>query len=206
MLIGFLTMRLLPIAAVSAVLYIAAWLLFRKRFRARPFARHAAAYAFTGYCVSLLYLTILWYYPDITFQPGWHSLNLRPFIWLTEVYDMGAWKMAKQLLLNIAMFIPLGVLLPVLFPRQRRFWLCALTALLTTLTIETLQYFMGRSADIDDVIMNLAGGMLGWLLFAWLNQRLQGCPWWRGMLGANLLDGMHPERDHIDDEAEQHDP
>lgn len=33
------------------------------------------------------------------------------------------------------------------------------------MTIEILQYFIGRSADIDDLIMNTLGGILGWLIF-----------------------------------------
>ena len=43
----------------------------------------------------------------------------------------------------------------------------------TTTLIETMQYFIGRSADIDDVIMNTIGGLLGYLLF-WIGKNLLG--------------------------------
>ena len=175
--------RLLPtVAVIVFIFYSAIYLLFYRR-RKLPFIRHVTLYVFIGYCLSLIYLTILWYWPDITFLPGYYSLNLKPFIWLNETYYMGAARMAKQLLLNIAMFIPYGLLLPMTFKKLRRFWKTAAVALATTVLIETLQYFLGRSADIDDVIMNLAGGMLGYLLFYLLNRLLYKRRWWQNAIG-----------------------
>jgi glycopeptide antibiotics resistance protein len=92
-------------------------------------------------------------------------LNLEPFIWTREVYSMGAVKMIKQLAANIVMFIPFGLLLPMTNEKMNKLWKTALFVLFFTVLIETLQFFMGRSADIDDVIMNFIGGILGYLLF-----------------------------------------
>ena len=41
-------------------------------------------------------------------------------------------------------------------------------ALLTTLVIEIVQPFLGRSFDVDDLICNLLGAFLGYLLFVLL--------------------------------------
>jgi len=144
---------------------------------------HLARFALVGCVLSLAYLTILWYYPDITFHPQWHFLNLRPFVWVTECYAMGMRRMIGQLLTNVVMFVPYGLLLPVVFGKLRSWWRAGLVVLASTCLIETIQYFIGRSADIDDVIMNLAGGLLGYGLFALLD-RVLGCrDWWRVMLG-----------------------
>lgn len=166
-------------AALYALLCLPGW----KRARMRPFVRHAVLWTAVCCGLSLLYLTILWYWPDITFHPGYHLLNLRPFVWVKETYVMGARRMAKQLALNIGMFVPVGLLLPMAFPGLRRFWKTALTALCITLAIETLQYFIGRSADVDDVIMNAIGGMLGYGAYRLLERWFGGRALWRKATG-----------------------
>lgn len=121
---------------------------------------------------SLLYLTVFFYGP-LNFHPAVHHLNLKPFVWVTECYDAGPDVMAAQLLLNIAMFLPYGLLLPIAAHVLRKPLGTLTVVLLTTVSIETFQYFIGRSADVDDVIMNFVGGALGYLLFTWLNRRLR---------------------------------
>lgn len=53
--------------------------------------------------------------------------------------------MIQQLLLNIAMFVPLGLFLPAAVPSLRKWWRVVLFVLLFVLCIETVQYFIGRS-------------------------------------------------------------
>jgi len=168
MLLGYI-LRVLPaIALVSLLIYLPIYFLQKRRLGKRPFVRHLVVYAFIGCCLSLLYLTILWYYPHITFHPGYYFLNLQPFIWIREVYEMGYERMFEQLAVNILMFVPYGLLLPMTFDTMKKLWSTAVCVLFTTAAIETLQYFMGRSADIDDVIMNFIGGLIGYLSFVLL--------------------------------------
>ncbi len=95
---------------------------------------------------------------------------------------MGADKMLRQLALNIGMFVPMGALLPVIFKRLRRFYATALVSLGVTVAIETLQYFMGRSADIDDVIMNFAGAAIGYAIYLLLGRCLKNTQFWKDAL------------------------
>ena len=90
--------------------------------------------------------------------------------------------MIRQLLLNIVMFIPLGFLLPVTAEKARKGRVTLSIVLLSTLAIETLQYFLGRSADIDDVIMNTLGGVIGYGAFRLANRAFRGQAWWKQML------------------------
>ena len=99
------------------------------------------------------------------FHPPVHLINVVPFVWIQETYQMGFARMIEQLLLNIVMFVPLGFLTPVCFPKFRPLRPCLLSLTGYSLTIEILQFFIGRSADIDDLIMNTLGGILGWLIF-----------------------------------------
>ena len=67
---------------------------------------------------------------------------------------------------NVILFLPLGIFLPMLFVRLRTFWRFALAALLAILSVEALQLFTGLGAlDVDDLILNLMGIALGYLLW-----------------------------------------
>lgn len=99
------------------------------------------------------------------FQSGIHLVNFKPFIWLQETYLMGWKAMVTQVLLNILMFVPLGFLLPLTFPRFQSLRKTLLLLSVSSLAIEFLQYFIGRSADVDDLIMNSLGALGGWLIY-----------------------------------------
>lgn len=63
------------------------------------------------------------------------------------------------------MFIPYGFLLPLAIEKLRKGWRTLLVVLGTTLMIEVLQLFAERSTDIDDMIMNFLGGLIGYACF-----------------------------------------
>ena len=66
---------------------------------------------------------------------------------------------------NIAIFIPMGVYLPLLIRRKSIFVNTVCVALISAV-VEVLQYiFAVGSADIDDVILNTVGGLIGVSLF-----------------------------------------
>lgn len=87
------------------------------------------------------------------------SYNLIPFIGSSFI----------PVLLNFALFLPYGFLLPVVFTLCRWNWkkvLCVGAS--TSLTIELLQMFGGRYAEIDDFLINTLGALVGYLLYAGL--------------------------------------
>ena len=74
---------------------------------------------------------------------------------------------ARQLLGNIALFAPLGLLLPVALKTFRRAWPTLLVAAALSMMIETTQALLpGHSTDVDDVILNTTGAALGYLAFS----------------------------------------
>lgn len=182
MLFGYIVL-IFPAIAMISLLIICLVLLYDKHNKyKRSAVRYLVIYIFIGYCLSLVYLTILWYYPDITIHPEYRFYNIRPFIWISETYEMGAKKMIQQLVLNIGMYMPYGLLLPVIFIKLRKMPAHFAVVLLTTLSIETIQFTIGRSADIDDVIMNFLGGISGYLLYKMFDHILQNKQWWKKAL------------------------
>lgn len=101
---------------------------------------------------------------------GERSVNLIPFRTIGDyLADLtGAAHLRSfallNLLANIVIFIPLGVY-AVLFNRDKRVWKNLLIVLGATVLAETVQTaFKLGHGDIDDVILNCLGGLLGILL------------------------------------------
>ncbi|MEU7428970.1 VanZ family protein [Streptomyces sp. NPDC040750] len=108
----------------------------------------------------------------LTLQPSPASVslthsNLHPGRSLHAYLTQAQWRDAvKQLGGNVLLGVPFGVLVPVLAPRARgMFHVLALTALVM-LMVELAQGALvtGRAFDIDDVILNTTGALLGWLV------------------------------------------
>lgn len=182
MILGFILLILPVMGVICLALYLPFYVHIRRKDGKRGFFYHLVRYMLLGYVVSLLYLTIFWsFFPDIPHFSEYHLLNLVPFVWVTNTYEMGWKNMIEQLLLNIAMFVPYGILLPIVSDKMERFLKTAGVVFATTLTIEIVQYFIGRSADIDDVIMNLLGGIIGYLLYCVMRRIFGEREWWRIM-------------------------
>ncbi len=73
---------------------------------------------------------------------------------------------------NLVMFIPWGFGLVLLWQKNRRLWRLVLLALMLTVLIETVQLFIGRHVDVDDLMLNFAGTLLGAGLWAVLRRLL----------------------------------
>lgn len=66
---------------------------------------------------------------------------------------------------NVIMFIPLGYFLPVISKKAKKFFPMLLYTLVVIVLIETIQYITGLgSCDIDDLILNVPGVMIGWFI------------------------------------------
>jgi glycopeptide antibiotics resistance protein len=75
---------------------------------------------------------------------------------------------------NFILFVPLGILLPLVW-RRLRFWNGLLAALALSVSIELAQYvtrpWSNRLADVNDVILNVLGAALGLALVSLLRVR-----------------------------------
>ena len=127
-------------------------------------SRSAGRHAFLIFTLFLfaVYLTVLLQEAFFSRPPGSRtSVNLE---------FLGTWGHSAQgnayVIENIIMFIPWGMLLPLLIaPMQKRGWLCVLTAFLASVSLETVQYLTQRGhCQLDDVIMNTLGAFAGWLV------------------------------------------
>ena len=77
----------------------------------------------------------------------------------------------RDLLLNVignaAMFIPSGIVLPIVYKRLNTFWKVLLAGIGISLCIEIIQLpFSVRATDIDDLILNTIGVIAGYGIYA----------------------------------------
>lgn len=108
--------------------------------------------------IFILYVTILTRMPTLT-----STVRLVPF------WSLASKGYIRQVLLNIALFVPLGYFLSAVI---RHRYIPIVTALGISVCIELLQYFSCRGMlDIDDIISNMAGAVIGLGLFHWFGEK-----------------------------------
>ena len=90
-------------------------------------------------------------------------MNLVPFI---DVSD-GKGDFIRQVVLNIIMTIPFGFILPLIKNKKTNLIKIILYTFLLSLGIELLQPLINdfRSSDITDLITNVLGGIIGYILY-----------------------------------------
>ena len=96
--------------------------------------------------------------------------NLTPFAeinrYLTYKESFTFENLITNLAGNILVFAPMGILIPIIRRKKTGFFYVLFLTLLFSLFIETVQLFTKVGVfDVDDLIMNTVGGVLGYILF-----------------------------------------
>ena len=91
--------------------------------------------------------------------------NLHLF-WSYKSYEEGDKDLAKQIVLNVLMFVPVGLLFGLSF-RSAKWWHALLVGFALSFSIELLQYLLHRGfAEFDDVFHNVLGCLVGFEIYA----------------------------------------
>lgn len=112
------------------------------------------------YFVFATYLAAVYLFvgmPTLQFIRFDLSLTLVPF--LPMIADL------KNTILNIILFIPLGIMLPFLWKKYNSLRATLFFGFSMSLAIELLQILTYRATDINDLIANTAGAALGYFVF-----------------------------------------
>jgi glycopeptide antibiotics resistance protein len=151
--------------------------------------RILAAPLMAAYLVLLFYLTLVFYV-----HPG-SPVNLVPFRTILHDLTAGGRDFVVNFLGNLAATVPVGLLLPSLIRCDARRVLVASFGL--SLLIELIQGTTGiRYADVDDLILNTLGGLIGYGLERGARQGRR----WRVFVPREELPTAGPSRtiDHRD--------
>ena len=129
-------------------------------------------------------LTLLWLAVLLcitVFRPGCFSHGLfsgrvewEAFAYYCKLARVGNWRYFTYLFGgNLAWFAPAGVLVRL---RGGRLWQAALAGLALSLLVETGQFVLGSGvSELDDLILNTLGAVLGFAAASLLRERKKSC-------------------------------
>ena len=108
---------------------------------------------------------ILCLFQVVTFQDDvtWATNNFIPFKEIMR-YNITSRLFFKNVLGNMLMILPFGFFTSY-YLKAEKFTLPLLLTLIASVSIEVVQLLIGRVFDVDDIILNILGGMLGYLLY-----------------------------------------
>lgn len=110
----------------------------------------------------IIYILLLYYI--VTFQDNNYGTN--NFVPFKEIfrYKITSSLFIRNVVGNVLLFVPFGLFVTH-YVKNKSFLPTMLLSLLVSCAIEFAQSSIGRTADIDDVILNTLGGLFGYLLY-----------------------------------------
>ena len=116
-----------------------------------------------NYLISIIYIWLLFEILTMTELNKSSGVNMVPF---TEIlrYKVGTTMFYYNVVGNILIFLPFGYLIGV-YVNPKKIWPVLITTIATSIVVEFVQLQIGRSFDIDDIILNAVGGICGYLLY-----------------------------------------
>jgi glycopeptide antibiotics resistance protein len=172
----------------ALVVGVAVWIIVRslilwkdKKYKLVTLKRELFISIFAIYIIGVISVTlfpfeIYWGDAPTRFNP---RINLVPFTDIVKDFNYTYFSFAfklklilKNLFGNLLLLLPLGIFVPSLWTRSRNLWKTALIGLSISFFIEVSQFILaylghsrGRASDIDDLILNTLGTIIGYLAF-----------------------------------------
>lgn len=117
---------------------------------------------FLTYLLAVLFITLL----SRDGESNSTDIQMEVFRSLQKALRTHSFETARHMLLNVALFVPLGFFFPMLHERLRS-WLLAMTCgIMLSTAIESVQLAAGLGiCDIDDILANTFGMIAGYLLY-----------------------------------------
>ena len=112
----------------------------------------------------LFILYILCLFHAVTYQDvSWASANLIPFKEILR-YDFGSNLFYRNIFGNLLLFLPYGLYITYYLDLKRPLSVMGY-AFIISLSIELIQSIIGRVFDVDDIILNVLGALLGYFIY-----------------------------------------
>ena len=146
--------------AVSIILYK------RQKFNT---VQCVAAILLSLYIVVLLYFTVVGRYSHEEY--GYEIQFFTSYRWF---FKYNGEQVLRQLLINLVMLMPVGFLLPIVINAKHKYLITMALSLLLTVFIETMQLITKcGSFEVDDIINNFIGAVIGMLIYMLFNRIIQ---------------------------------
>ena len=139
---------------------------------------------------------ILCLFQVVTFQDdtAWASNNFIPFKEILR-YSITSRLFIKNVLGNMIMFLPFGFFVSY-YLKVEKIHMPVVLTLIASLSIELVQLSIGRVFDVDEIILNLLGGIMGYFVYSILRIIGESLPgfckkeWFLNILSVVLFIGL----------------
>lgn len=139
---------------------------------------------------------ILCLFQVVTFQDdvSWATNNFIPFKEIMR-YNITSRLFFKNVLGNMIMFLPFGFFVS-FYLKSEKITLPLFLILIASISIEIVQLLIGRVFDVDDIILNILGGLLGYGIYFILKRIGEKLPnfvrkeWFLNTLSILILIGL----------------
>ncbi|MCI6271644.1 MAG: VanZ family protein [Erysipelotrichaceae bacterium] len=144
--------------------------------------RELIMFLFIMYIIALFSQTVFISLPnDISsilkfdFKGRINTYTFQVFIDSLRNYKLGNYSyFIINVLGNVFAFVPLGIFVPILFKNKKLFSLI-LIGFTLSLVIEIIQLTVIRATDVDDVMLNTIGTILGYLIYRFILIKIDIC-------------------------------
>lgn len=113
--------------------------------------------------IFVIYILLLFELLTATDTNPYHGINLKPFTEITR-YKFGSRLFNINVFGNILIFIPFGLFISS-YLKSKRIYSLLFISLITSIFIELVQLRIGRSFDIDDILLYVIGSIIGYILY-----------------------------------------
>ena len=111
----------------------------------------------------IIYILCLFQVVTFTDDVTWSTNNFIPFKEIMR-YSITSRLFLKNVIGNMLMFLPFGFFISYYLENKKPHLTFVLT-LIASVAIELVQLAIGRVFDVDDIILNICGGMLGYFIY-----------------------------------------
>ncbi|MBQ9019278.1 MAG: VanZ family protein [Bacilli bacterium] len=139
---------------------------------------------------------ILCLFQVVTFQDDttWASNNFIPFKEILR-YSITSRLFYKNVIGNMIMFLPFGFFTS-FYLKSEKIQLPLILTLIASISIEFVQLSIGRVFDVDDILLNILGGIIGYEIYSLLRKIGEKLPsftkkdWFLNTLSVLVLVGL----------------
>ncbi len=142
----------------------------------------------------IIYILCLFQVVTFTDDVTWSSNNFIPFKEIMR-YNITSRLFLKNVIGNMLMFLPFGFFISY-YLENKKPYLTIILAIIASIAIELVQLSIGRVFDVDDILLNICGCMLGYLIYYLLYRISEKLPsifkteWFLNIISIIILIGI----------------
>lgn len=149
--------QIYPLMIICCILIIMIRLIYIKKSKKEFILYKELMYL--GFMIYMMFLFRIVTFQDVNYS----DFNIIPFKEMFR-YEIGSKLFFKNVVGNMLMFVPYGFFISYIL-KEKAPWSIIILSLFASFTIEITQYRIGRVFDIDDIMLNLIGGFLGYIVY-----------------------------------------